>query len=338
MKEGAAGWLATPRKGAAAKGGGAAPAGSGGGGAGAPPKPRTGQPIGPDGAWATAYGQLGKGTDARTESLRSLRNTAGTDLGPIDAGLIVREAYRGSPTEVRSEAQAIIGQQFANGPNVAMQLLDQFPDAPAVESTSEMIQTITTRLLPGVRTSAWAAEARLALVQHVLDLRDAAGAPVDALIDPLIASYMNRLMLVKNDSSVTTTPSSPQEAASLLLRGLLSRAEFAAPPEPAPADLPNIQRRHNTRLSLADGPIQNFIACQLTILDVTVYAAVAEQPVVRARALEIMRQHAAVRSRLGTALEQSLDIERAILEIWRLRLGADPEQPGREGEKKEGGT
>lgn len=286
--------------------------------------PRPGQPIGADGVWAAKYAELGKNTEARGESLRSLRSNAGTDLGPVDAALLVHEAYRGSPQEVRDIAQAVVQSQFKSGPQVAMQLLDQLPDAPAAEPISEMIQVVTDRILPGVRSTAWPSEARLALVHHALDLRDPGGAPIDEMMEPLIESYSSRATLARKDSSANSTPLSPQEAAEALLRALSPQAEFAAPAEPAPADLPSLQRRHNTRVALSDGPIQMFVAYQLAILDLTTYLTVAEQPMLRARAMEIMREHAATRMRMRDALEQALDVERAVLDVWRLRLGLDP--------------
>ena len=320
------GWIATPPAKSAARPGLGTGAGSGAGGA-----SRPGQVIGVDGAWAAQYEALGKNAEARAESIRSLRNTAGTDLGPIDAALLVREAYRGSPQEVRSVAQAVIQQQFNFGPIVAMQMLDQFPDAPAVDSISELIQAVTDRLLPGIRTSAWIAEARLALVQHALHLRDLGGVPVDGLLEPLIQSYAGRWSLARNDPSVVSMPTSPQQAAEVLLRTLTTQAEFAAPADPTPADLPNLQRRHTTRRTLADGPIQTFVAQQLAILDVTIYVMVAEHPALRDRALEIMREHATARMRTSDVLVQALDVERCVLELWRLRLGLDPQFNAEEG-------
>ena len=43
----------------------------------------------------------------------------------------------------------------------------------------------------------------------------------------------------------------------------------------------------------------------------------------RDRAIQIMRDHANSRARLTNVLEQAIDVERTILEIWRLRLGFD---------------
>src|SRR5262249_37932742 len=92
---------------------------------------RAGQPIGRDGEFAAAYQQVGKNAEQRLELLRALRTNAGTDLGPIDAELLVREAYKGSPQEVRATAQSLIPQQFITGPIIAMEMLDQFADSGA---------------------------------------------------------------------------------------------------------------------------------------------------------------------------------------------------------------
>ena len=90
---------------------------------------RPGQPIGNDAAWAVAYEEAGRNADERLRWLGQLRNNAGTDLGPIDAEQFVAVVYRGSPREVRDLAGLIVVEQFSTGPNVAMQMLDQFADA-----------------------------------------------------------------------------------------------------------------------------------------------------------------------------------------------------------------
>ncbi len=59
-----------------------------------------------------------------------MRSNAGTDLGPIDAEQFVGVVYRGSPREVRDLAGSILVERFPAGPNVALQMLDQFADAP----------------------------------------------------------------------------------------------------------------------------------------------------------------------------------------------------------------
>ena len=54
------------------------------------PRSRPGQAIGRDGEWAEAYDAVGRNREERLKLLRALRTSAGTDLGPIDADIVVR--------------------------------------------------------------------------------------------------------------------------------------------------------------------------------------------------------------------------------------------------------
>jgi hypothetical protein len=148
-------------------------------------------------------------------------------------------------------------------------------------------------------------------------------------------TYSGRLTQARGDAGVLSTAMSPQDAATLLLRALMSHAELAAPLEPIPADLPTLQRRNNSRLSLADGPIQTFVANQLGTLDLTAYLLVADRPKLRDRVLEITREGARARAGATNVLEQSLSAERTVLELWRLRLGLDPKLEKPEEEEEE---
>src|SRR4029453_13530985 len=107
----------------------------------------------------------------------------------------------------------------------------------------------------------------------------------------------------------------------LLVQVWMDKAALAIVCAPVPDDFAGLQRRHMTRLRLADGPIQTMAANQLAILDLLTYVTVAEQPSARAAALEILRQSAETRARLGGVLEQSVEVERAIAQMWRIRMG-----------------
>jgi len=161
---------------------------------------RAGQSVGGDGDWSAAYLDLSRNTEERLHALRGLRNRPGTDLGPLDAEVFVREAYRGSPREVRSLARAIAVEQFARGPNVALEMLDQFPDAPRNERMSETIRMLTGRLLPPARSESWPALARLALVEHALSLRPAGRTEIDVLAEAFRDSLVQRAVLVRREA------------------------------------------------------------------------------------------------------------------------------------------
>ena len=296
-----------------------------------PSPPRPGQSIGRDGDWAAAYEQVARNRDDRLQSLRALRTSAGTDLGPIDAEVLVREVYRGSPQDVRAVARAIVAERFATGPNVALEMLDQFPDAPRSESLNDTLRRLTGRLLPPTRSESWAVEARAALVEHALSLRRSGRGAVDLLTEPLIESYLGHLAALSRQRLPSLAPSTPQEAAEMLVEAWRDRAATTMGSAPFPADLDELRRWDTTRRRLARGPIQRFVAAQLAVLDLLAYATVAEQPARRAAALVILARSADQRRSMTQVLQQAVLIERTMIRMWRLwftrSAGA---QPGRE--------
>jgi hypothetical protein len=283
---------------------------------------RRGQTLGVDGQWSAEYAQLGRNAEDRLQSLRGLRNNAGSDLGEIDARTLVHEAYRGATQDVRRLAQGIVVEQFQTGLNVAMQLLDQFPDAPQTEHNSDMIQRVTGRDLPSSRQPLWPIEARLALALHALDLRPESRSPVDQLVDALTDSYLHRLAAVQRDIAPTVAPRSPAEAAEMLVQAWRERAQVTMASNPVPADLGGIQQRLAVRMQLAEGPIQRFVAWQLGVLDLVAYITVAEQPALREAVVQLLGESMRRRARLHDVLEQSVEVERTIVSLWKLRLTA----------------
>jgi len=283
--------------------------------------PPSGQAIGQDGVWALAYEDLGKKTKERLESLQSLRNAAGSDLGPIDAQLFVHEVYRGSPTEIRSMSQTIVAQQFPTGPVVAMEMLDQFPDAPKNAMVSQAIERLTGSLLPQADQPEWPAQARLALVKHVLELKPDGQVEIDALAKLLAQSFAQQAAILQQVPEAIVTAATPQVAAEALLQNWRSLAELFVVESPTSESPAELQRRHAMRLRVAQGPIQGTIAAQLGVMDVLAAIVIAEQPNQRQRVDEMLREDLRRRSRVSKVLEQSVRIERTLLALWNIRFG-----------------
>lgn len=281
---------------------------------------RRGQTLGVDGQWSAEYAQLGRNAEDRLQSLRALRNNAGTDLGEIDSRTLVHEAYRGATQDVRTMAQGIVAEQFVTGLNVAMQLLDQFPGAPQTEGISDMIQRVAGGELPSSGVPIWPIEARLALVLHALDLRPEARSGMDQLVDALTDSFLHRLAAVQRDVAPAVAPRSPAEAGELLVQAWRERAQVTLASNPVPTDLGGIQQRLDVRMELAEGPIQRFVAHQLGVLDLLAYIAVAQQPALRDSVVLLISESMQRRARLHSVLEQSLEVERTIVMLWKLRL------------------
>jgi hypothetical protein len=312
--------------------GGPLPSPSVGPGAGrAVPRGRVGEPIGSDGEWAVRYEQTGHSAEERQEWLEDLSNSAGTDLGPIDAEVFVRVVYRGAPPEVRVLAQSILVEQFSTGPNVASEMLDQLMGVPSTEPISDTIGRLTRRLLPSHRSGSWRLEARLALVEHLLSLLDPVDVAVERQADEVVEAYDNRRLALQPEWSTSAGATTPHEAAEGLAEAWRQRAGAAwgegGNGGSGVAELAELQRRHRTRLRLVSGPLHRFVAAQLAVLDLMALAAVTERPLLAEPAAAILAESGRRRSRGGHVLEQAVEAERAMGRLWRLQM-AIGEQEG----------
>lgn len=292
---------------------------------------QSGRAVGPDGEWAGDYEEARSSTEAKLKRLQALRATDRSDLGPIDAELFVHEVYLGRPQEVRSLARAILDPLLAAGPNVAMEMLDQFPDAPRDEGVAETIRRLTGRVLPPSRSGTWPAEARLALLDHALSLRPAAENVIDEMAQLLTESYAERVSAHRQEFALALALRSPQEAAEYLAEVWQEQASTLMAADPLPDDLDGLQRRRGMRRRLAEGPIQLLIADQLTVLDYLTYVTVAEQPGLRNAAAALLADAADRRTEAGHVFQQAIEAERAAGGMWALRMGL----AGQEGLQRE---
>jgi hypothetical protein len=292
-----------------------------------PSAQRLGEPIGADGGWAVEYEQAGRSTEERRKWLEALQQRAGSDLGPIDAEVFVRVVYRGAPPEVRSLAQTILVEQFAVGPNIALEMLDQLPRVTPNAGISEMIARLTSHLLPSPHSDLWPIAARAALAEHALSLLGPGATAIDDRIDAVIRSYTARLFALDPSSSPATRPASARNAAEQLTEVWRRRATQAmGEPEegrPTKGGLVDLQRRHATRLRLVSGPVQGFVADQLGLLDLMAYVVGLERPALAAEVAAILVESGRRRSLCARALEQAVEAERAIGQIWRTQMAVD---------------
>jgi len=298
---------------------------------GAPGSPGAG--AGRDGVWAVAYEDAGRRGDERLNLLASLRDAPGDDLGPVDAEVFVRAVYRAMPAEVRTLAREILTDRLSGGPTVAMELLDQFPGTPRTQATSDLIRRVTGWRLPTARSESWPVDARLALVRHVIALVSPANT-VDELMEAVRDSYDSRRSCLDSNwmPSQRAAPAAAELAEAWRQRALAvtTRVRYRVPGDEA-----EIQRRHATRLRLADGPLQMFVASQLALLDQMAYMAVADQAGLRDPAIGVLIDSARRRSRMSHVLAQAVEAERAMNRLWRLQIAVT--EPGGQSRRGRGG-
>jgi hypothetical protein len=278
-----------------------------------------GQAIGQDGVWAAAYAQAGAAADARINLIRALRSTAGTDLGPADASTFVRETYRATPAEVRAMAQSV-AMMFITGPNVSQQLLDQLPDAIPNEDTSQFLQRYAGRHLAPVRSERWGIEARQMLIQHSLSLLPSTDGDIDRASDIVADAVAQQGPADQHDLAQQAAMAAPSAAAELVRQSWAEAMRGVVSAEPVPGDLEFIERRHRTRKQLAQGPIQSFVASRIGHLELFAFAVTAEQPALRVTVTNMLAESTANRASMPDALQQAIEVERALSKLHALRM------------------
>ncbi len=288
--------------------------------------------MGTDGVWAAAYREARRNTSEKIEWLNRLSRGAGTDLGVLDAAALVHEVYKGSPLEVRDVAQEILLDRFENGSTVAVEMLNQYRGGTS-QSELMTIEQLTGEVLPGGNSQGRAgvsAAARLALVEHALELRDSETdrqrAVVELLMEDLVDAYRARLGLVGGKSEEGAVVVSVEEVARRLQQGWRAAAveEIGAGSdgsgESSAGALVDVHRRDLNRRRMVRGPIQDFVAGQLAILDLMAAVTVSRQPGLEEAVGMLLKEGLRERERITDGLSQGLAIEETMVALWRLRF------------------
>ena len=161
-----------------------------------------------DGHWARSYTARSMSKNDRLDLIRALEVQSGSDLGPLDAAVLASEAI-GATIDVREAASYLIQRKFAQSPNVAIAMVDQFPGAGRIagaKDVSRLIETLTGVELPRSNSARWPVEARLALVQHAMDLRLSEANATDSIAVKLAASLQREARLLGRMVEVGAAP------------------------------------------------------------------------------------------------------------------------------------
>ncbi len=273
-----------------------------------------------DGTWAAEYEESRRNTDEKLNLLEDLRNSRVTDLGPMDAAVFVREVYRGSPAEVRTTAHSLLNSHFRDGPTIAIELLDQFPDAARSQSNSDLIARFTGRLLPSISEADWAREARWALLQHVISLQIHEGLDIDRMAVQLSETYAEQATRLAGHRMDEHVPKRADEAAETLLDVWSIAAATVAASHGVSYGNAEMRARHQVRFRLAHGNVQRVVAAQLGMLEEMAFIVTTEQPHLRGQVNALLADAAQQRAQVEHVLMQSLQIEQTMTKLWELRF------------------
>jgi hypothetical protein len=122
----------------------------------------------PDDSFTRSYLAAGKDQYDQIEVIEALLNSSATDLGVRDADLLASIALTNRKSKVRRAATKTIIEQFNNGPNIAIALVQYVSRAKTNEQVLSLVAHLTNAILPEQDSKNWKTIARKALVQHAL--------------------------------------------------------------------------------------------------------------------------------------------------------------------------
>ncbi len=243
-------------------------------------------------------------------------------IGPADARTLATLALAESSLPIRDTAQERIRWDYGDSPHLVLALLDLTAGTRVIRTTglAETVERITGQRLPEPQDADFLPALRLALTNHLLELRESAyaGHAVDELAHHLAAAYQAA-------SGGNGNVEAPEIEAQRLLDEWRRLGERRGATLPGDVDSSASSRRLAASLSLASGPLQRFVALQRALLEEMAAVVLAEAPAGREAILTLLdATHRRLLEAQG-ALGQMEVLERAMLEVMRQRfLAATP--------------
>ncbi|GAB4383637.1 MAG: hypothetical protein Kow0022_03990 [Phycisphaerales bacterium] len=281
--------------------------------------------------WAERYLAAGANIEKRLELLRELRSSSRADLSVVDAEVLVAEAIRGSGSSVRDAAMELVD-LYGSSVHVVNALLEESPRMPPVQGIADLIVNVTASPLPDRNSPSWRAAVRRALVERLLQLLAAEGktAGIDTLASFLDDAYMERVIVTQAGPSSGDALTPAAERSAGLLRARWTRlAERAIASPSLSLSLDEIERRRAGRASLANGLVQRFVVEQSALGETMGYVVAAERPGAAPAVQAVLDRMERQLQRATHVFEQVALVERAMLDLWMIRLGLDvPREEG----------
>lgn len=266
-----------------------------------------------------------RSAEERVDAIRRRRTETSIDLGPLDAERLVREAYFGEPSAVRSTAQGVIVDSFAAGPGVAQQLVDQFSGGGSSDAgMGRFVERLTGERLPPHTHPQFRARALGALLRHRLKLSEHPWHGVDAFLARTARVAAERLEIEGGAAEAMRDAVEPTDALEALGTLLRARASARAVLKAVPAPLEELDHRDSARRALAASRPQRLVANLWRVLELEAFIGAADRPRDADSIAAIVASAVTEASRADTALAQALDIERARIVLQSQLMGIAP--------------
>ncbi len=271
-----------------------------------------------DGEFATEYAKIGRDAAQRIDQIRALgaRPAAG-DLGPIDARVVVAEALRGTPSEVRVAAATVLVDRYPNGREVLRATLDGLVDGGGSSDAATFVSTLVGHAVAG---RDWRSEARERLLERLILLEDSslhaddsAGVEVARMATALTARFTR---------AAPPASGRPDRALLQLADALRDEAATKFLTVSFPQSVDEIERLRGARRSRATSMAQRMAAETRGIVEYSAMLVAARQPALHSKLEAILSEARRARTAAASATEQ-VDVDlRAMLEVFAQGLAA----------------
>jgi len=270
-------------------------------------------------SWAVRYLGAGANIPQRREILTGIVQAP----SPLEADVLVEEAVRGSPVQVRQDARREVI-RWAGEASIVNAMLELAPMMPVTHESTDLIRTVSQSPMPGPRDPSWRVAARRALVERLLQVIADSGATgqIDSLAAELAETYRGRLTRSGKDRQRGDGGAAPVEIGARALRQRLERdAESLIPTGREPSSLRDLEVRRAARVRVASGRVQLFAAEQAGVCELFAFIVANERPQFADAVADVLAELDDRRRSANHVFEQVEAGERAMLRLWRLRFG-----------------
>lgn len=258
-----------------------------------------------------------------SERLRLLGELSTRDsIGAADAEVLMVEAIRGNSSSIRRAADLAV-RRLAKTPQIVNAMLEQAYLLPKTSEVVDLAELISSSSLPATRDVGWRAAVRRALVERLLQLLASRGddGAIDALTERLALTYAGRQVAATTDRlPPDATAGAPIDALRKTLSAWDRLAKSLTASGREPLRLDQVERRAEARAKNANGIVQKFAADQVTLAETMAYAIACERPARAAEITRVLEELSTRRRKAEHVMTQLRDGERAMIELWMIRL------------------
>ncbi len=282
--------------------------------------------------WAPRYIAAGQNIPIRKEIL------AGVSSVPtlLEAEVLVEEAGRGAPWQIRQAARTLV-ERYSHERSIVEAMLRFAPVLPPTADNALLAEIVSGARLPSARSPQWRVAVRRALVERLIQVLATSGdaRAVDELARLLSDAYAPILPPIDTPGDNASDPAAgapegvPPLPEDLTLEAAARRVRIALQTQAA-SGLPSgrevisreqIEANLSVRTRVAAGRIHDFIAEQAAIAEYLAFVVSLEHPTARREISAIIDELARTRRTTPHAFAQIHDTERAIVSLWKIRLG-----------------